>query len=236
MSRRRLALLPARGGSKRITDKNILPFHGKPMLAHPLAAAEASSLFDLIHVSTDSERIASVARDLGADVSFMRPTTLADDVTGILPVAKWCVETFAERGEKFDDVCILFPAAPMLEPEDLIGAFEVYAQHNATRNLISVAEAPVYLEWYYHRGSDGRLTPTHPGGAFMPSQSLAPVYYETGTFTIFSAEYLTATESFDDDANYVSYELDAWKAVDIDTPKDLAFASRLYETWKRETV
>ncbi|MCF6322298.1 MAG: hypothetical protein L3J32_11105, partial [Rhizobiaceae bacterium] len=168
----------------------------------------------------------------GADVSFMRNRELADDLTGMLPVARWVLQQFDKRGEHFDDVFILFPAAPLLEAEDLIGAYAIYQSHNRKRNLISVSEAPAFAEWFFKRSPDGRLKPLHPGGAFLAPSKLTPAYYETGSFTIFSREWLLSSKTLSDDDNYISYELPRWKAVDIDTMEDLEHADLLFKAMK----
>lgn len=227
-----LALVPARGGSKRIPRKNITEFHGKPMIAYPLAAASAAGIFDCIHVSTDDPEIRKIAADRGADTSLTRPATLADDMTGLLPVARWTLQAFAERGHRFDAVFILYPCSPMLTADDLKGAYEVFKRHGGKRNLLTVGKNPVPAEWLYRRSDDGGLIPLTPGGAFARSQDLQPVYFETGTFTVFSAEYLLTTAKLTDDTNYVGYELPPWKAIDIDAPEDLERARDLYDLYR----
>ncbi len=225
---KRLALVPARGGSKRIPRKNICDFHGRPMLSYPLEAARESGLFDLVHVSTDDAEIAAIAGTYGADASLDRPAFLADDHTPLLPVAKWVLESFSAQGLQFDDVFILFPCSPLLEAHQLREAYDIYLDHGRKKNLLTVAKCPAHLEYYYRRADDGALDPVVPGGAFIRSQELGSVYYETGTFTIFSREWLLESESLADDRNYVSYEIPALQAVDIDSPADLEQARLLY--------
>lgn len=227
-----LALVPARGGSKRIPRKNIAEFHGKPIIAYPLEAAFAAGFFDCVHVSTDDPEIRQIAADCGADVSLDRPITLADDMTGLLPVARWTLQAFAERGLRFDAVFILYPCSPMLTARDLRGAFEMFRHHGGKKNLLTVGKNPVPSEWLYRRSDDGRLVPLTPGGAFQRSQDLEPAYFETGTFTVFSADYLLAAGNLTDDTNYVGYELPPWKAIDIDTPEDLERARDSYQFYR----
>lgn len=225
---RSLAFIPARGGSKRIPRKNIIDFFGRPMIAYPIAAALESGRFAGVHVSTDDDEIAEIAGKLGADISLRRPPELSDDHTPLLPVMQWTLRQFAARGEVFSDVCTLFPCAPLVEAADIAGAYEVFRANGGRRNLLTVARAPVPAEWYYHMDSEGRLIPVVPGGAFVRSQDLKPAYYETGTFTIFSAEWALAEGRVADDTNYVAYELPVEKAIDIDTPDDLERARRAY--------
>lgn len=226
----RLALIPARGGSKRIPRKNILDFCGKPMLAWPFEAARKSGLFERIHVSTEDTEIATIASQIGADTSLERPAHLADDITPLLPLARWVVEAFATRGEHFDDIFILFPCSPLLLAEDLKGAYDLYLSHGRKHNLLTICRAPVFAEWYFRRAENGRLAPLTPGGAFIRSQELQPVWYETGTFTIFSREWLLGAQSLADDTNYIGYELPPSRAVDIDEPADLEYAKTLFNS------
>lgn len=223
-----LALLPARGGSKRIPRKNVADFHGRPILSYPVQAARESGLFDCIHVSSDDPEVREIAQRFRADTSLTRPAELADDFTGVLPVARWTLQAFAERGHNFSAVFILYPCSPLLTASDLIGAYEVFASHGGKKNLLTIGRNPVPAEWLYRRSENGALTPMSPGAAFTRSQDLPAAYYETGTFTIFSASTLLSDAPLTDDTNYVGYELPAWKAIDIDTPEDLDRARALY--------
>src|SRR5438445_10500267 len=108
----RLAIIPARGGSKRIPDKNIRDFCGRPMIGHILETASASKLFDTIHVSTESRRIADVVRALGYSVDFLRPDILADDHTPSMLVLRYVVETYAAPRRQYDAICLLVACSP----------------------------------------------------------------------------------------------------------------------------
>lgn len=224
----RIAFIPARGGSKRIPRKAVTDFHGRPIMAWPIEAARDSALFDLIHVSSDDAEIRRTAEQWGADAGLARPAELADDHTGILPVARWTLQQLDAQGRRFDDLFILFPAAPLMQARELREAYEVYLAHGRRRSLLSVARAPTFPEWLYRKEEDGRLTPLHPGGAFIRSQELRPAYYETGCFAIMPREYLLGDAPLTDDTNYIGYEIPAWKAIDIDTPEDLEHARMLF--------
>jgi len=231
-----LALLPARGGSKRIKQKNIVDFFGKPIMAYSIQAAKESCLFDTIHVSTDDDAIAQVGIDMGVDVSFRRPKSLSDDVTGMLPVAQWVLREFEKQGKHFSAVVILFPAAPLLDAHDLTEAYKIYAKHEGRRNLITVCAAPAKREYYYRKDKvDGSLSAIEPGASFIRSQDLPESYFETGTFTIFSCDWLLNSVSLEDDTRYIGYEIPSNKAVDIDRPEDLDFAKVLFAAAKSIT-
>lgn len=225
---RSLALIPARGGSKRIPRKNVIDFFGKPMLAYSIVAALEAGRFDEVHVSTDDDEIAEVALRYGADVAFRRPDDLANDFTPLLPVQQYVLEEFGRRGVEFTDVCTLFPCSPLIASRDISLAYEVFRANGGQRNLLTVARSPVPAEWFYHMDDGGRLIPVVPGAAFIRSQDLKPAYYETGTFTIFSSAWLLAPQRQQDDTNYIAYELPPERAVDIDTLEDLERARMLY--------
>jgi len=113
---KRLAIIPARGGSKRIPNKNILEFCGKPIISYILEVVKNSNLFDVIHVSTDSEAIADVVAKLGFPVDFFRPSELADDYTPVMPVLKYVHDEYMKRGRVFDQVWSLMPTSPFMAP------------------------------------------------------------------------------------------------------------------------
>ena len=123
---RRLAIIPARGGSKRIPRKNILDFCGKPMVGHILATAKKSELFTVIHVSTDDDEICKIVSNLGFSPDFKRSNDLADDTTPILPVLKQVTEKYLELGKSFDEVWLLMSCAPLIEPKDLQAAANLF--------------------------------------------------------------------------------------------------------------
>ena len=106
-----LAVVPARAGSKRIRDKNINDFCGQPLIAFPLAAAKASGLFDVVHVSTDSDRYARLVCELGFPIDFLRDASLGGDSVGVVDVLRWVVRSYAEQGQVFDDVCLIYATA-----------------------------------------------------------------------------------------------------------------------------
>lgn len=220
----RIAIVPARGGSERIPDKNIVDFFGRPLMARSIKAAEDSGLFDVIHVSTDSQRIAEVAKSLGHPVDFMRDAALADAHTPLMPVMKWVLERYAASGKRFDEICLVMPAAPLIEAEDLRGAHALFVQRGQTRPVMAIARLPVPAEWAFHLSKDGTLKPCQPGMAKVRSQDLEPAYYDSGTFIFFPAAAISGA----DDPEYIGYVLPRYKAVDIDEPEDLDMARIIY--------
>lgn len=117
-----IAIIPARGGSKRIPRKNIKLFDGKPMIAHAITAARASGLFKHIVVSTDDEEIAAIAREWGAETPFSRPTELANDYTATVPVIGHGIQVCRDLGWVFEHVCCIYPGVPFIQIDDLKGS------------------------------------------------------------------------------------------------------------------
>ena len=126
-----LAVITARGGSKRIPGKNIKPFAGRPMIAWPIEAAKASGIFDRIVVSTDSEEIAAVARGLGAEVPFLRPAELSDEFTPTAPVFEHAIQWFLDAGVPIQKACCIYPTAPFLSASDLRAGYDLVVNAGA---------------------------------------------------------------------------------------------------------
>lgn len=222
----RLAVIPARGGSKRIPKKNIAHFCGKPMIAYALEAAVNSGMFDKIHVSTDSEEICRIVEKLGFPVDFMRDPALADDFTGLVPVLRWVVDQYRCWGENYDEICCIWPNAPLLRSQDIVEAFDIFTRHEARHPLLVVAKFPVPVEWAFRRSEDGLMTAVFPESLTRRSQDLQHAYYECGPFTIWNPSHLASDNPLT--GQVLSYVLPAERAVDIDTPEDLAYAERLF--------
>ena len=227
---KRLAVIPARGGSKRIPGKNIAPFCGKPMIAYALEAAEESGLFDKIHVSTDSDEICRVVEMLGFPVEFMRPAELADDFTGLVPVLRWVHDQYRSRSEDFEQVCCIMPNAPLLQSRDLISAFNIFDGHDARYPLLVFARFPVPVEWAFRREENGLMTAISPDSCIKRSQDLEHAYYECGPFSIWRPDHLVNNNPVK--GKVLSYVLPPERAIDVDTPDDLAYAERLYRLSK----
>ena len=223
----RIAIIPARGGSKRIKNKNIIYFLGKPLIFYALDAAKESGLFDIIHVSTDSEDIRLVVENLGYKIDFMRSKDLADDHTGLLPVLKWVLEKYKDKDMFFEDICCIMPTAPLLTSDDLIDGFNLYQKHNRKKPLLVVAPFPVPVEWAFYRDENTLLTPRDTNSLTIRSQDIKPAFYEAGPFSIFRFAHLQ-NENLFKDLKFLSLLVTKSRAVDIDDPEDLELAKTLY--------
>lgn len=222
-----IAIIPARGGSKRIKDKSIIDFCGRPMMSYALEAAKQSGLFDVVHVSTDSEQIAAVAANLGFPPDFLRDTTFADDHTPLMPVLRWVLNQFKERGREASDVCLLMPCAPLVEAEDLRAAHEAFVQAGRKTMLLAVVPFPYPVERALAMDPEGVLRPKFPESWQKRSQDLDPAYHDAGLFSFSPAAHILNPNLVVTD-RLLPYALPRYKAADIDEPEDLEYAEILY--------
>ena len=225
----RLAVIPARGGSKRIPRKNILNFAGKPMIGHILDTAKNSELFDIIHVSTEDDEIFQIVSDLGFPPDFKRLNDLSDDDIPILPVLKSVTEQYLKLGTSFNEVWLLMPCAPLIEPRDLRAAASLFENSEGQNTVLAVTEYPVPIEWAFDRDEQGRLAPVVPGMFATPSNNIQPKYHDTGTFSIFSAEEILSSEGAGNDCGHIGYLLPRASGIDIDTLDDWQLAEAVYQ-------
>lgn len=220
-----LGIVPARGGSKRIPDKNIVDFFGRPILAYSLDAMGESGVYDEIHVSTDSEQIRDVVTALGVDVPFLRGDC-AGDSDGVLDVGRWVLDEFERRGRHFDVVGFMMACSPLVEGADLKAAFAHYLAGDG-RPQLAVSDYPAPPQQAMLFDADGGICPERPDLFVARSQDLPPTVFDTGAFAFFPVESLRNGEA-EDFEKYRGFWLARHKAVDINTPEDLAFARRLF--------
>lgn len=218
-----LAVIPARGGSKRIPRKNVRPFAGRPMIHHAIAVAQASRLFARIVVSTDDDEIAGVALAAGAEVPFRRPAELATDHAGTGAVMAHAVQAMAWPEAAL--ACCIYPAVPLLQAEDLAAALALL-DDGATDFAYPVLAFESPVQRALRRDALGRTTPLYPQHTETRTQDLEPAYHDAGQFYWGrSAAWLRGDSPL---AGGRSIVLQAWQAVDIDTPADWARAEALY--------
>ena len=181
MTMRALCIIPARGGSKRIPRKNIRPFLGEPIMAHPIRAALASGCFEEVMVSTDDDEIAAVARHAGAAVPFRRSAENAADEAGTIPVLLEVLERYAAVGREFDLGCCLYPTAVFAPPALLQRGRDLLLADAATDSVIPVVRYGYPIQRSL-RMEDGRLALRWPEHLHARSQDLEPAYHDAGQF------------------------------------------------------
>lgn len=226
---KRIAIIPARGGSKRIPNKNVRDFCGKPIIAYILRTARESGLFDEVHVSTDSETICKTVERLGFKIEFMRPSELADDHTPIMPVLRYVTEKYASFGRDFDQVWLLMACAPLVKSSDLQQVAQLFEQAGGATPVLSVSEYPAPIEWAFCRGADGKMVPVQPGMFAIRSQDLENKYFDAGAFVVFPALTVQKSEWAGSDTEFIGYVIPKGSAIDIDEEEDWLLAEALYQ-------
>lgn len=228
-----IAIIPARGGSKRIKNKNIVKFCGKPLIEYSLHNAELSGVFDKIHVSTDCCEIAEVVDKLGYTVDFMRPADLADDYTPLMPVLNYVIESYKKLGKFYTDIGLVTATSPLITPDDLSKGYNLFLE-NSKRSLLSVAKYSAPVEWAFRMRPNSRLEPVDGTKFATRSQDLESYYYDTGSFAFFEDKTILASEGAGNYNNFIGLEIDQYKAIDIDDVDDLAFAEIIFHGLNRK--
>jgi len=228
MVMRRIAIIPARGGSKRIPSKNIIDFCGKPMIAWTIQAAKESDLFDRIIVSTDDENIAAVSKAWGAEVPFIR-TDCADDHT---PVSKATVSALYQAieywGERYTSVTQLMANCPLRTSDDIRQAVSQFEQQERSFQISCFKYGWMNPWWAVELNSSGRPERLFPEAATQRSQDLPELFCPTGAIWIARMDELLWAQSFYGQ-NHV-FEPISWEsAVDIDDYDDFRFAEVLFQ-------
>lgn len=222
---RPLIIIPARGGSKGIPKKNIAMLDGRPLIDYTIKAALATAAPCQIILSTDSEEIASVARDCGLDTPYRRPAELATDAAGsrevILDVMDWA----EKEGLEYDAVVLLQPTSPLRKPDDIAGAMALY--DDSIDMVVSVAEArsnPYYN--CFEADADGYLHVSKGDGLYTRRQDVPPAFEYNGAVYVINPRSIRKMP-LGEFPRRVPYLMPAERSVDIDTPIDLIIASHL---------
>lgn len=224
----KIAIIPARGGSKRIPKKNIKLFRGRPMLNYPVEAAVASGLFDHIYVSTDCNEIKDIALSLGCEVPFVRPPELSDDYVGTGPVVKHAIQWVKQNIGEPEYVCCLYPTTPFITPELLKNGYDLLKQQREKSFAFSVGRYafPVKRSLTFDENNNIRML--FPECQVSRSQDLSDVFHDAGQF------YWGRTNAFLNDTNTFGPDsipvfLPRHRVMDIDDEEDWLEAEFMYD-------
>ena len=223
---RSIAIIPARSGSKGLPDKNIKPLNGKPLLAYSIEAALAAGLFDTVHVSTDSERYADIARQYGADEPFLRSAETSSDTASSEDAIREVLRRYGEMGQHFDAFMLLQPTSPLRTADDIRAAFGVMEEKQA-ESVVSVCEMEHSPLWCNTLPPDGSMR------AFIRRQELETYYRMNGAIYLVKTEHFLRTGSLYGDGCYACI-MSAERSVDIDSPTDFLIAECLLKTQSKE--
>lgn len=229
----RVAVIPARGGSKRIPRKNIKSFCGKPMIARSIEAALESGCFDRIIVSTDDAEISEISRKHGVEVPFIRPPELSDDHTGTVPVIRHAIEWLTADGACPQQVCCIYATAPFISGEDLCRGLQVLGESHCDY-AFSVASYAFPIQRAIRITRERRVEMFHPERFNTRSQDLEEAYHDAGQFYWGrTSAWLEGKPMFGSHSAPVL--LPRHRVQDIDTPEDWVRAEWLFKVMQEQT-
>jgi len=226
-----IAIIPARGGSKRIPRKNIKNFQGKPLIAYSIQAALNSKLFDKVIVSTDDKEIATIAQQYGAEIPFIRPKELSDDFTGTGDVIDHALTWLNNHGETYDYVCTIYATAPLLQEKYLIEGLDKLQKSTAT-NTFSATSMPYPIQRSFYISEDNRCVMFTPEHYSTRSQDLIEAYHDAGQFYWKKIGKDSTENMFGKDS--VPIILPRYLVQDIDTLEDWERAELMYQLLNKQ--
>jgi N-acylneuraminate cytidylyltransferase len=227
----KLAVIPARGGSKRIPRKNIRSFCGQPMIAWSIKAAKQSQCFDRLIVSTDDEEIAEIARSHGAEVPFIRPTELADDHAGTISVIAHAIEWHRQHDKVPRYVCCIYATAPFLQADDLHRGLRVL-QKTGADYAVPITSYPFPIQRAVRVNPERRLEMFYPQYFHTRSQDLDEAWHDVGQFYWGQSQaWLTGRPILCSDSAPVI--MPRYRVQDIDTLEDWERAEWLFKAMQQ---
>lgn len=223
----KVAIIPARGGSKRIPRKNIKLFHGRPMIAYSIETALAAGCFDKVIVSTDDQEIADVAMQYGANVPFLRPANIADDNATTMDVMQHAIEWCDMQGWDTEVVCCLYATAPFVTSDDLLDGYQKLQNQDDVEFVFSAATFSFPIQRAFKVSGEGAVSMFDPRQELVRSQDLETAYHDAGQFYWGrKTAFLECKSIFSPHSRIVL--LPRCRVQDIDTQEDWDFAEALF--------
>jgi len=223
---RNLAIIPVRTGSKRLKNKNILDFFGRPMFIHTVEAAIKSGLFDEVHVSTESFEVVKICDQYSLPVRFLRDQKLANDTASLQSVCAYVLDTFRNKYNiTFDNFCLLWATAPLRTSQDITSSYELLTDESD--GVVSVASYDLPVFCAQQTKKDGFLTPRFPDMFWLPSQKMPTVCCDNGALCWVRAK------AFGEQGVWMPektkpYYMEKNRSIDIETQEDLDLAKYYY--------
>jgi len=231
-----LALIPARGGSKGLPGKNILPLHDKPLIGWPIQAARKSLYVDKVVVSTDSQEICQIALKQGAEVPFLRPAELATDTASSMMVVEHAIRFWENQGEPFDYLVLLEPTSPLTEAEDIDKALEMLdAKRKIADSIVGVSKVEAtHPTFNITVNKNGVLEPyfTKELSSGIMRQDIQDLYFFEGSLYISDISVFLETLRFNHDRT-LGYIVPRWKSFEIDEMVDLICVEAIMNNLQR---
>ena len=227
---KRIAIIPARSGSKGLKDKNIKELLGKPLIYYSIKAAIDSNAFDKIFVSTDSQKYADIAKECGADASFLRSEKTSSDTASTWDAVREVLEEFDKRGEHYDQIMVLQATSPLRTPKDINNAINLYNEKEANA-VVSVTETDHSPLWCNTLPEDGSMDNfENPVTANLPRQKLPKYYRYNGAVYLINRNELDEVQMFK--RKCYAYIMPQDRSIDIDTELDFRIGEILMESRK----
>lgn len=220
-----IAIIPARGGSKRIPKKNIKILEGYPAIYYPITLAISSGLFDQVYVSTDDSEIASISKGIGAEVPFLRKPELSDDFTITVDVIADMVKNLIDQNKKFNYVCCIYPVTPLLKVENLYKAFELI-KTGIWDYVFPAIEFSSPIERSFKKSKKGVIKLNQPEFVNTRTQDISKNFHDAGQF-YFGKTNAWVNKNSILGGNSTFIELDKYEVLDIDTIKDWNFVEKI---------
>jgi len=220
-----LAIVPARGGSLSLKNKNIKLFCGKPLIYYAIKNALMSKYIYKVVVSTDSKKIAEIALKYGAEVPFFRPKKLSDNKAKIIDAFKFTIKKLKKEYDT-NHFISLAPTSPLTEVEDINRSIELYFRKKA-KTLISVAKNTKPLEWYLEKKKNNKITPFIKKTFKANRQDTKQLYIPNGAIYIFNSNHLIKNKTYLNNSTY-AYVMPKVKSIDIDDKIDFQIAEDFY--------
>lgn len=211
-----LALIPARSGSKGVKDKNIRPFRGLPLMAHTIQSALQSQICDEVFVCTDSPKYASIAKEYGASVPFLRSQENASDTSKSIDCIIESLEKYKQIGKVFDILLFLQPTSPLRDARHIKEAYELFlsCHYQSLASVCKVKEHPIFMRQIHAHA----LTPILQSSSTIRRQDLQDLYRINGAIYLNLISTLTPQTSLNDNA--IGYIMEQSHSLDIDTLQD----------------
>jgi N-acylneuraminate cytidylyltransferase len=224
---KKICIIPARGGSKRIPRKNVKMFLGKPVISYSIEAAKNSGLFDEIMVSTDDQEIAETAKQLGASVPFLRSSENSNDFATTIDVLKEVLAEYKKSGTEFTHVCCIYPVAPLIQTKHIIEGFELLIHTNCNAVIpVATFEYPVWRS--FKKSENNLLSYQWPEYKRSRSQDLEELFHDAGQWYWSRSECMSTYNSLVTE-NTQGLEIPMIHVQDIDNEQDWMLAEFKYK-------
>ena len=225
---KRLALIPARGGSKRIINKNLKLFYGKPLLYYSILAAKNSRIFDKIHVSSDSSKIINYSKKLGIKTDFLRPDYLSNDKVGLREVVQYVINRYKKKAQNFDEVWLIYATNPFISKKIIINCARSFKKlKNKSNNaLMTVTKFNYPIHWAQKISKNKYLEPIDKKNIKNNSNYFQKIFCDAGMLNIYKPENFQVNSK----TRYYPFEIPYHSSVDIDNYEDFEFAKKLFKS------